>query len=159
MNQSDSSAVRLKVSPQVARIVGPGAPRAVQLAAARGALPLSGTELLTVLCFLCANPDAELKGEAVHTLRTLPPTVLLPVVEDAGLHFRLIDLLARVRFTDVALMERVIVHPAVSDGTLRFLAERGEQPVLERLADNQARLTLEIAEAIIANPHAERVLK
>lgn len=159
MNQTDSSPVRLKVSPQVARIVGPGAPREVQMSAARGALPLSGGDLLTALSFFCATADAELKGEAVKTLRTLPSPVVQAALDDPSLHFRLLDLLARVRLNDVVLMERVIVHPAVSNATLGYLAERAEQPVLERLADNQSRLTTEIVAAIIANPHAERALK
>jgi len=159
MNPPDSSAVRLKVSPQVARIVGPGAPREVQLAAARGALPLSGADLMTVLGFLCASPDAELKGEAVRTLRTLPAQILLPVIDDPALHSRLLELLVNVRLNEVVLMERVIMHPQVSDAALRHLAERAEQPVLERLADNQRRLTPEIMAAIVANPHAERALK
>ena len=159
MSDTDAGSVRLKVSPQVARIVGPGAPREVQLSAARGALPLSGADLLTVLGFLCANPDPEIKAAAVGTLSTLPATILQPVLDDPALHFKLLDLLARVRLNDVQLMERVIVHPMVSDATLRYLAEKADQPVLERLADNQLRLTPEIIAAIIANPHAERVLK
>jgi hypothetical protein len=56
-------------------------------------------------------------------------------------------------------MERVIMHPAVSDATLLYLAERAGQSVLEHLADNQRRLTTEIVAAIVANPRAERVLK
>lgn len=159
MEQADTNTVRLKVSPQVARIVAPGAPREVQLAAARGALPLSGADLLTALCFLCANPDAELKNEAVRTLRTLPAPILLPVLDDATLHSRLLELLVRVRLTDIVLMERVIMHPAATDATLLYLAERAGQPVLERLADNQRRLTTVIVDAIVANPHAERALK
>ncbi|NJC88058.1 MAG: hypothetical protein FIB02_05920 [Desulfuromonas sp.] len=159
MSQSDTGTVRLKVSPQVARIVAPGAPREVQMAAARGALPLSGADLLTTLCFLCANPDAEVKGEAVGTLRTLPASILMPVLDDPSLHPRILDLLTRVRLADVALMERVIMHPASGDATLLFMAERAGQPVLERLADNQLRLTPAIVEAIVANPHAEKVLK
>ncbi len=52
MSQPESSTVRLKVSSEVARIVKPGAPRDAQLAAARGALPLAGKDLLTVHFFL-----------------------------------------------------------------------------------------------------------
>jgi hypothetical protein len=159
MAQTDVGSVRLQVSPQVARVVAPGAPREVQLAAARGALPLSGTDLLLVLCFLCTNPDTELKGEAVKTLRTLPASILLPILDDPTLHPRLLELLPRVRLTDVALMERVVTHPAVNEATLLYLAMRAEQPVLERLANNQRRLTPAILEAILANPHADRALK
>ncbi len=61
MAQAESTTVRLKVSPEIARIVKPGAPRDVQLAAARGALPLAGKDLLTVLFFLCNSRDVEIK--------------------------------------------------------------------------------------------------
>lgn len=159
MSQPEAGTVRLKVSPQVARIVAPGAPREAQLAAARGALPLSGGDLLTALCFLCTSADGEVKGEAVRTLRSVPVAVLRPALDDPGLHPRLLDLLARVRLNDVSLMERVIMHPAVGDATLEFLGGRAEQAVLERLADNQLRLTPAVIAAIIANPQAERVLK
>lgn len=159
MSQSADNTVRLTVSPGVARIVGPGAPREVQMTAARGALPLSGADLLTVLGFLCASADAEIKGTAVATLRELPAAILQPVLGDAGLHPRLLDLVARVRFADSTLAALIIRHPAVLDSTLLVLARQGSSAVLERLADNQLRLTPELAAAIIANPAAERVLK
>lgn len=38
MTQTETTTVRLKVSPEVARVVKSGAPRDAQLAAARGAL-------------------------------------------------------------------------------------------------------------------------
>lgn len=159
MSHPETESVRLKVSPQVARIVGPEAPRAAQLAAARGTVPLAGTDLLTALCFLCANADPEVKGEAVRTLRTLPVSILRPMVDDPALHPRLLDLLARVRPADLPLLERLIVHPGVSEATLIHLATHGDSAVLERLADNQLRLTPTLVEAILANPRAERSLK
>jgi len=148
------SQIRLKVSPEVAQIVGPGAPREAQLAAARGALPLSGGELLMVLCFLCASPDPEVKGEAVRALRTLPLGVLQPVLDDPELHPRLLELLARVRLTDLPLMTRIIAHPAVTDETLQFLAGRADGAVLEKLAGQTERLTPTLIAAIVANPQA-----
>lgn len=159
MSQPDAATVRLKVSPEVARIVAPAAPRDVQLTAARGALSLSGVDLLTALCFLCASPDAEIKGAAVQTLRTVPPGVLAPALADPLLHPRLLDLLARVRLHDVTLMAPLIVHPAVGEATLLYLAGRAEAPVLERLADISARLTPAVVAAIIANPQAGPELK
>ena len=153
------SQVRLKVSPEVARIVGPGAPREAQLAAARGALPLSGGDLLTVLCFLCASPDPEVKGEAVRALRELPLGVLQPVLDDPALHPRLLELLVRVRLADPALMHLIIAHPAVADETLKFLAERADGAVLESLAAQSQRLTEELITAILANPQAGPALR
>jgi hypothetical protein len=152
--------VRLKVSPEVARIVGPGAPREAQLAATRGAFALSGGDLLTVLCFLCASPDTEIKGEAVRAMRTLPLAVLQPVVDDPSLNPRLLDLLVRVRFADISLMTRLISHPAIAGETLLFLAERSPaKAMLEQLATLSERLNAPLIDAILANPQADPALK
>jgi len=129
------------------------------LAAARGALSLSGRDLLTVLCFLCASTDADVKGEAVRALRTLPLSVLQPVLDDPTLHPRLLDLLIKVRLNDAVLMSSVIVHPALSTETLQFLAERGDAAVLVLLAGQSGRLTPAVIETILANPNADAAVK
>jgi len=161
MSQPESSTVRLKVSPEVARIVKPGAPRDAQLAAARGALPLAGKDLLTVLFFLCRSVDAEIKKSAVKTLRELPATILSPLCKDESLHPQLLELMVRARMADGDLMGAVIMHPAVTVKTLLYLAQKAGADVLERLAGHQNMLyeNPEIVEAIIANPAAEKALK
>jgi len=161
MSQPESSTVRLKVSSEVARIVKPGAPRDAQLAAARGALPLAGKDLLTVLFFLCRSGDAEIKKSAVKTLRELPATILSPLCKDESLHPQLLELMVRARMADDDLMGAVIMHPAVTVKTLLYLAQKAGSDVLERLAGHQNMLyeNPEIVEAIIANPAAEKALK
>ncbi len=161
MTQSETTTVRLKVSSQVARIVGSGAPRDAQMSAARGALPLGGKDLLTVLFFLCNSKDAEIKKAAVKTLRVLPESILDPLLKDASLHPQLIEVVARTRIADTELMGAVIVHPKVRIETLLFLARKGNQVILERLAGHQNMLMQhpEIVAAIIENPFAERTLK
>ena len=129
MNPPGTHTVRLKVSPQAAQIVGPGAPRDAQLAAARGALQLNGADLLTVLGVLCTSADAEVKQAALRTLRSMPASILLPVLDDPALHPGLLDLLVRLRPHDVELIDRVIGHPAASAATLSYLAERAKPPV------------------------------
>lgn len=161
MSNAEATTVRLKVSPEVARIVKPGAPRDVQLSAARGALPLAGKDLLTVLFFLCAGQDVEIKKAAVATLRELPVTILSPVLNDKTLHPKLINLVAQVRISDSELMGAVVMHPATDLKTQLVLAKKGTNEVLERLAGHQNLLIEhpEIVEAIIANPNAEKALK
>lgn len=161
MSQPESSTVRLKVSPEVARIVKPGAPRDAQLAAARGALPLAGKDLLTVLFFLCRSVDAEIKKSAVKTLRELPATILSPLCKDESLHPQLLELMVRARMADGDLMGAVIMHPFVTVKTLLYLAQKAGADVLERLAGHQNMLyeNPEIVDAIIANPAAEKALK
>ena len=161
MTQAESTTVRLKVSPEVARLVRPGAPRDAQMAAARGALPLAGKDFLTVLFFLCNSSDAEIKTSAVKTLRTLPGTILDAVLKDSTLHPQLLELLVRARIADTELMGSVIMHPSTAIKTLLYLASKADQDVLERLAENQNKLREqpELVEAIIANPNANKELK
>jgi len=161
MMQTESTTVRLKVSPEVARVVKPGAPRDAQLAAARGALPLTGKDLLTVLFFLCNSTDAEIKKSAVKTLRELPESILADVLKDSTLPPQLLELLARARIADTELMGSVIIHQAISSKTLLYLANKADQDVLERLAGNQNKLREhpEVVEAIIANPNTNKELK
>lgn len=157
----ETSTLRLKVSPEVARIVKPGAPRDAQLAAARGALPLAGKDLLTVLFFLCRSSDAEIKTSAVKTLRQLPATILTPLCKDKSLHPQLLDLMVRARMADEDLMGAVIMHPSVNVKTLLYLADKAGPGVLERLAGHQNMLAEhpEVVGAILANPAAPKVLK
>jgi len=161
MTQAESTTVRLKVSPEVARLVRPGAPRDAQLAAARGALPLAGKDFLTVLFFLCSSSDLEVKTSAVKTLRALPGTILDAVLKDSTLHPQLLELLVRARIADTELMGSVIMHPSTAIKTMLYLANKADQDVLERLAENQNKLRehTELVEAIIANPNANKELK
>lgn len=161
MSQPETSTLRLKVSPGVARIVKPGAPRDAQLAAARGALPLAGKDLLTVLFFLCRSNDAEIKKSAVKTLRELPATILTPLCKDESLHPQLLELMVRARMADADLMGAVIMHPSVDMKTLLYIADKADAEVLERLAGHQNMLAEhpELVEAIIANPAAPKALK
>ncbi len=161
MSQQGLTKVKLKVPPEVARIVAPGAPRELQISAARGALPLSGKDLLTVLFFLCNSQDLEVKRQAVKTLKDHPSSILCESLHDLELPSQFLELLARARLDDHTLMSKVIIHPAVQNATLLYLAEKGDLSVLRTLAGHQ-RLVEEnpaIATAIIANPNAERSLK
>ncbi|MCK4536897.1 MAG: hypothetical protein KAT93_07780 [Desulfuromonadales bacterium] len=161
MGQNSTSTVRLKVSQDVAKVVGAGAPRDVQLAAARGALPLSGKDLLTVLFFLCSGRDAEIKRTAVATLKNLPVSILKPLLESSELHPKLLELIARLRLSDNEVIGMIVVHPGVDDATLLYLARNGSSEALEQLAGCQGKLEScpELVATILANPQAERALK
>jgi hypothetical protein len=161
MGQNSTSTVRLKVSQNVAKVVGAGAPRDVQLAAARGALPLSGKDLLTVLFFLCSGRDAEIKRTAVATLKNLPVSILKPLLESSELHPKLLELIARLRLSDNEVIGMIVVHPGVDDATLLYLARNGSSEALEQLAGCQGKLEScpELVATILANPQAERALK
>ncbi len=153
--------IRLRVSPEVARIVGKNVPRDLQLNAARGTLPLKGKDLLTCLFFLVHGSDREIRTAALATLRGLPETMLAGVVKDPELHPRLLDLVARSRLKEAAVMEPLLFNSATSDATLIFVASRGDAALVSLIAHNDQRLlqTPEIVTAILENPNTDRALK
>lgn len=161
MVPSESTTVRLKVSPEIARIVKPGAPRDVQLEAARGALPLVGKDLLTVLFFLCNSRDVEIRKVSVGTLRGLPATILVPVLRDDSLPPQLLELMVRTKISDTEVMEAIIKNQATAPKTLLSIAGKASNAVLECLAGHQELLSQNpgVVEAIIANPAAGKALK
>ncbi|PLX84461.1 MAG: hypothetical protein C0614_05115 [Desulfuromonas sp.] len=161
MTQGETNVVRLKVSPQVAKIVSKTAPRDLQLKAARGAVSLEGKDLLTCLLFLCSSGDAEIKRAAVQTLRALPEQQLLVVLADEALQPQLINLLVRARLSSVVVMQAIIRHPVTSREVLIHLAEKADAAVLDSLAEQieQSPDAEEIRAAMGRNPHAPAVLQ
>ena len=90
-----TTTVRVKVSPEAARIVGKQAPRDLQVTAAKGALPLSGNDLVTVLFFFANSKDNELKSLALATVRELPAAVFRPVISTKETHPHLLHFITR----------------------------------------------------------------
>jgi hypothetical protein len=153
--------IALKITPAVARLVAKNAPRDMQLAAARGAIQLQAGELLTAWLFLIHGKDPELKAAAQKSLRELPADLLKPVTADEKTHPQILDLIARYRHAELAVMEPLLRNPAAEARTLVALAGRCGGPILSLLADHAERLIAvpDIINALIANPNADRALK
>lgn len=139
--KSANQTVRLKVSPEVARVAGKEAPRDVQLQAARGALPLPPRELVTALFFLCHGSDAGVRTEALKTLRNIDPEVLAPIAGDAGLHPKLLDFIARLRLKDVVVMAALLDNPVLPDATLLRIASHAKGPIRDLVAGRVGEMT------------------
>lgn len=153
--------VRLKVSPEVARLVGPEAPRPLQMDAARGALPLPPGELLVALLFFCHGGDAQLRGMALKTMKNFSAAALASVVTDPETHPQVLDFVARVRLRDPEIIRPLLAHPALPKTTVLKMAQIGDAALLHLLAGDP-RLCgnkPEIIAAICANPNADRNLK
>lgn len=158
---NSKTTVRVKVSPEAARIVGPQAPRDMKIFAAKGALPLSGADLVTVLFFFANSKDDELKGLALATLRELPVSVLGPVVSKAETHPHLLHFVTRERYDSPEVLEPLLQNPSLANETLIFCASRIHEPLLSMIANNAQRLAdaPQIVDAILKNPHADKALK
>ena len=161
MAQNESHKVRLKVSPEVARIVKPGTPRDSQLAAAQGTLSFKGKDLLTVLFFLCHSRDPLIKSNAIKTLRKIPQHNLVEILKDKSLHPQLIELVAKASLADFNTISSILSHPSTELRTVLFLAKNAGPKVLESLVNNQnfSAVQIQITEAIFSNPQAGVELK
>lgn len=159
--QKDPEKVQMKIPTEVAKIMSKWGGHSVRLAAARGALPMSGPNLVTVLFIFYHGENEELKKEALSTFKTLPAQILLSALKNSELHFSIIDLIVRIRYRDTVVMEAVMAHPAVGLRSLQFLAEHGSGDVLDILSHNDQLLIKvpAVRTAIINNPSADKVMK
>jgi hypothetical protein len=121
---TEASSATVKVSPVAARLIRE-AGKEEKLRGARGDIPLPAADFLTFLLFCCGSTDAELKGAAVKSIRALPVASIDDYLDSPDAHPRIIDLLARVRFTDPAMVAKIATTPGVSIETLRFLEGKG----------------------------------
>lgn len=153
--------VRVRIPADVAKIMKQWAGREMKLAAARGSLPMSGPHLVTVLFVFCHGQDDELKNEALKTLRDLPSGILTSAVTKEDVIPEILDLVARVRYRDLEVMEPLLTSRMIPLKTLLFLAERASGEVLDVISNNdQAMLkSPALKTLIINNPQADHALK
>lgn len=159
--QQGPEKVQMKIPAEVARIMSKWGGHNVRLAAARGALPMSGPNLVTVLFIFYHGDNEELKKEALGTLKTLPVQILLSALQNQELHFSIIDLIVRCRYRDATVMQAAMAHPMIGLRSLMFLAKAGSGDVLDILSHNDQLLAKmpQIRQAIIDNPHADKIMK
>jgi hypothetical protein len=125
-------APRIKVTTQVAKLVGPTVPREIQLQAARGGVELSVADRLTTLFFLCHSTDAEIKAAALASARVLPVADLAAAAAEAHppqlLHF-----VAQLGLNQPTVTSSLLANPGLPEATLLLLARRGSAALLEQL--------------------------
>ncbi len=159
--QQDKEKIRIKIPAEVAKIMSKWGGHQVRLAAARGALPMSGPNLVMVLFVFYHGENEELKNEALNTLSTLPAKILLAALAQRELHPAIIDLIVRLRYHDPVVMQDAVTHPMIGIKSLLFLAEHSSGDVLDMLVHNDEALrkTDSLKVAIINNPKADKSTK
>ncbi|MFK5927801.1 MAG: hypothetical protein QM483_14335 [Desulfuromusa sp.] len=153
--------VQIVIPAEVAKIMSKWGGHSVRLAAARGALPMSGHNLVTVLFVFYHGENPELKEEALSTLKMLPAQILLAALSQVELHPSIIDFIVKLRFHDSVVMQAALAHRMTGIKSLLFLAENSSGDVLDMLAhhDEILRKTDVLRTAIINNIHADKVTK
>jgi hypothetical protein len=159
--QQESEKVQIVIPAEVAKIMSKWGGHSVRLAAARGALPMSGHNLVTVLFVFYHGENQELKGEALSTLETLPAQILLAALSQVELHPSLIDFIVKLRYQDSVVMQAALQHRMIGIKSLLFLAENSSGDVLDMLSHNDEvlRKTDALRTALINNIHADKVMK
>lgn len=155
MTDSKTS-IKIRVSPEVARVVAASAPRELKLSVARGVSCLGAEDQVTALFFLCQEADPVLKTAALATLRGMPSDDCLALAADSSLHPQLLNFLLRLKVEDVEVARALVVNPSLPDAAVLFAASRCGPGVLEALASDEALLARiqGLREAIVENPRA-----
>ncbi len=161
LTSQDEKSIKFKVPNDVAKIMKQWGGKSVKLAAARGALPMSGPNLVTVLFIFYYGEDKELRATALKTLKGLPSGILRSVCGQADIHPEILDLLARLHFKNMDAMEPLLTNRMVGLKTQLFVAEHASGDVLDLLANNDVltRQVKTLRTLIINNPHADKVMK
>ena len=159
--KESSEKVQLKIPAEVAKIMSKWGGHKVRLAAARGALPMSGPNLVTVLFIFYHGENEELKNEALKTLQNLPEQILLAALQQSELHPAIIDLVVKWRLKDAVVMRAAMDNPMIGLKTLLFMAQNSSGDVLDMLSHNDQLLLKAriLRTAIIDNPNADKVMK
>ncbi|MCA9609665.1 MAG: hypothetical protein KC619_28900 [Myxococcales bacterium] len=139
---------------KIRRFGDPSAPTPARTMAAKGLVPVKGTDLVTLLVQLSADPDEGVRSAADGTLRGLPDEVLRPAVA-APLHPAILDGLVRYVRGNAPLLEELAANRSTPDATVVKIAKQCDVNVAERIATDQERLLEhpEIIEALYKNRH------
>lgn len=128
-----------ELPPAIRRFCDPAGPLPARMMAARGMVPVKGSEQVMLLLQLSTDPDATLAKSALDSLLKLPESVLFPAAE-APLGPSFLDRLAELSQDREEMLERLAANPTLDAGTLEWIAVRASERVSERIAVNEQRL-------------------
>ena len=144
-------------NPAVKAIVAGTAPRPAQLAAARGILPLSQSDLLEVLVALTRNTDAEIAESARATLTAQNMSDVENVIKSEKIAPPILAYFVEQDDLPTSLYETILTKPETpTDSIVKFARQTAKGELLELVSLNQQLLikTPQIIDAIIGNPRS-----
>ena len=121
------------------RFCDPNGPMPARMMAAKGLVPVRGSDQITLLAQLAHDVTAEVKTAAEKSFRALPEAVLLPACE-AALPAAVLDMLADVFDSNQEMAARLVANNATHDSTIERIARGAGELLAERIAVNETRL-------------------
>jgi hypothetical protein len=130
------------------------AAREVREFAARGVLPLESDDRIRALFAVLKDPDPEIVLSARETLAEFPPDMFAEFLRGERISAAEIEAVSS-QTDDAIVLEQIVRHRNVSDGTLLKLARTVAGGPQEALVVNQARLLANTAliDALYSNPN------
>ncbi len=116
---------RLTISAAAAAYAKGDVPKEEKLKAARGELNFSPLDSAVLLVLLSRDANSEVRSAAVASLRTLPDDRLLIIATSPAMHPKVLDILARLHYSNPTVAALIASHPNVESGTRNFLAGKG----------------------------------
>ena len=129
-----------KFPQKVRKFVSPKAPPPMKSMVARGMVPMKPLVQLCALYQIAARDGGDLAKDAARTVRGLPPGTLRSIAKEPLLPV-VLDWLAELFMDSREVLQPVVLNKMVDTDTLiRVAKETGDAPIIELIANNQARL-------------------
>jgi len=120
------------------RFCNPQGPLPARLMAARGLVPVKGSDQITMLAQLSADAEEQVRTTALESLKKLPEGVLQAACE-AQLLPAVLHCLSRT-LKNEELLGRIVANHATHDATVEEVARTCSEALAERIAVNEQRL-------------------
>lgn len=137
---------------KIRRFGDPNAPEPARAMAAKGLVPATGDDLVTLLVQLSADPVDAIRDSATETLASVPEGVVGAACRNA-LHPDILSRLVELAWDNGAFLEDLAANRATPDATVANIAKRCSERICERIAVDQERLLQapEVIEALYKN--------
>lgn len=145
----------VSTNPVVRAVVEGTAPRAAQVAASRGLLPVPQNDLFEMLVVLAEGGDPELRDNAAETLRAQQSADVESAVRSSGVAPGVLSYFSRQQDLPVSVQEALVMNAATPAAAIETLASKTlNGSLLELISFNQQLLIQNpsIIDAILKNP-------
>ena len=152
--------MKIKIGKDAVKFVRSDSPKEVRMMAARGTIPLSPKEVMTILYILCYDKDGDIKKTAQGTLRNFSPQIILNLI-GTDLDPSVIDFLVKYHKERHLFFEKAVTDKNTLDETISHLASETNIRILELIALNQERLSRseKIIKTLLENPAVKGAMR